>query len=207
MSLTSSRPTGGACCGRAGARAPGGLVNGGKLTLRKTLSDRGVRNVFLAGDRLLVFSAREAKVLRPGGWFGQQAVLAMYDISSLSQPKLLATLSIDGDVLDARLVGTQVRVATASSPDVDVSSPVYTHDGDISEKSKDELRAAVAKTELDDWILSDVPCKTAPARRSAKDVWWNAPTWPVRRSSRESTRLRCRHSTWSRLCSPAWPWA
>ena len=128
-------------------------VNGGKLTLRKTLPDKGVRNVFLTGDRLLVFSGRETQSSEPGlRWAGQQAVLTMYDISSLSQPKLIATLTVDGDVLDARLVGTQVRVATASSPDVDIASPVYTRDGDISEKSKDELRAAVAKTNVDDWI-------------------------------------------------------
>ena len=128
-------------------------VNGGKLTLRKTLPDTMVRNVFLTGDRLLVFSGQEAQSSEPGlRWTGQQAVLTMYDISSLSQPKLIATLTIDGDVLDARLVGTQVRVATASSPDVDISSPVYTPDGGISEKSKDELRAAVAKTNVDDWI-------------------------------------------------------
>ena len=54
----------------------------------------------------------------------------MYDISNLSDPRLIATLTIDGDVLDARLVGTQVRVVTASSPDVDAPSPVYTPDGE-----------------------------------------------------------------------------
>ena len=128
-------------------------IDGGKLTLRKTLPDTMVRNAFLNGDRLLVFSGREAQSSEPGlRWTGQLALLTMYDISSLSQPKLIATLTIDGDVLDARLVGTQVRVATASSPDVDIASPVYTRDGDISEKSKDELRAAVAKTNVDDWI-------------------------------------------------------
>ena len=60
----------------------------------------------------------------------------MYDISSLSDPKLIATLTIDGDVLDARLVGTQVRVATVSSPDVDAPSPVYTPDGGISQSPR-----------------------------------------------------------------------
>ena len=37
----------------------------------------------------------------------------MYDISNLSDPRHIATLTIDGDVLDARLVGSQVRVVTA----------------------------------------------------------------------------------------------
>jgi uncharacterized secreted protein with C-terminal beta-propeller domain len=137
------------------ARARVHLVgfNGGKMTLRKTLPDTRVRNVFLSGERLLVFSGQADQISEPGWrWTGQQAVLTMYDISSLSDPELLATLTIDGDVLDARLVGTQVRVATVSSPDIDAPSPVYTPDGGISQKSKDELRAAVADTNVDDWI-------------------------------------------------------
>jgi uncharacterized secreted protein with C-terminal beta-propeller domain len=76
----------------------------------------------------------------------------MYDVADLSQPRRVATLTIDGDILDARMVGTQVRVATASSPDIDVPSPVYTPGGDIAERSKSQLRAAIAKTEVDDWV-------------------------------------------------------
>ena len=112
-----------------------------------------VRNVFLSGERVLVFSGQTVQSFEPGlPWAGQQAVLTMYDISSLSDPQLIATLTIDGDVLDARLMGTQVRVVTVASPDVDAPSPVYTPDGEISQKSKDELQAAVAKTKVDDWI-------------------------------------------------------
>ena len=126
---------------------------GGKMTLRKTLPDPDARNVFLSGERLLVFSGQTAEDFEPGmRGAGQKAVLTMYDISNLSDPELLATLTIDGDVLDARLVGTQVRVATVSSPDVDAPSPVYTPDGRVSGKSKDELRAAVAMTTVDDWV-------------------------------------------------------
>ena len=129
-----------------------GLDNG-KMTLRDTLPDTMARNVFLSGERLLVFSGQTVGSSEPGSpWAGQRAVLTMYDISNLSNPELIATLIIDGDVLDARLVGTQVRVVTVSSPDVDAPSPVYTSDGEISQKSKDELRAAVAKTTADDWI-------------------------------------------------------
>jgi uncharacterized secreted protein with C-terminal beta-propeller domain len=128
-------------------------LDGGKMTLRKVLPDTMVRNVFLSGERLLVFSAQTAQNFGPGlTWAGQQSVLTMYDISNLSDPKRIATLTIDGDVLDARLVGTQVRVVTASSPDVDAPSPVFTPDGGIAQKSEDELRAAVANTNVDDWI-------------------------------------------------------
>jgi uncharacterized secreted protein with C-terminal beta-propeller domain len=130
-------------------------LDGGKMTLRKTLPDTMVRHVFLSGERVLVFSGQTIQSSEPGlRWAGQQAALSMYDISSLSNPKLIATLTVDGDVLDARLVGTQVRVATAWSPDVDAPSPVYAPDGGVSQESKDELRAAVAKTNVDDWIPS-----------------------------------------------------
>jgi hypothetical protein len=128
-------------------------LDGGKMTRRETLSDTVVRNVFLSGQRLLVFSGQAGQVSEPGArWAGQQAILTMYDISNFSNPELIATLTLDGDVLDARLVGSQVRVVTVSSPDVDAPSPVYTPDGQISEKSKDDLRAAVANTNVDDWI-------------------------------------------------------
>jgi uncharacterized secreted protein with C-terminal beta-propeller domain len=128
-------------------------LDGGKMTLRKTLPDTMVRNVFLSGDRVLVFSGQAVQNSDAGlRWAGQQAVLTMYDISKLSDPRQIATLTIDGDVLDARLVGTEVRVVTAFSPDVDAPSPVYTPDGGISQESKDELRDAVAKTTVDDWI-------------------------------------------------------
>ena len=128
-------------------------LDAGKMTLRKTLPDTMVRNVFLSGDRVLVFSGQTAQSSEPGlRWAGQQAVLTMYDISDLSDPQLIAKLTIDGNVLDARLVGTQVRVVTISSPDVNAPAPVYAPDGGITEKSKEELRAAVASTHVDDWI-------------------------------------------------------
>ena len=128
-------------------------VSDGTMTLRRTLPDTDVRNVFLSGDRLLVFSGQAAETFEPGlRWAGQQAVLTMYDISDLGDPELVATLTVDGDVLDARLVGAQVRVATVSSPDVDAPSPTYTRTGRISATSKAELRAAIARTTVDDWV-------------------------------------------------------
>jgi len=128
-------------------------LDDGKMTLRKTLSDMTARNVFLSGERMLVFGGQAVQSFESGlRWSGQQSLLMMYDISNLSDPQQIATLTTDGEVLDARLMGSQVRVVTVSSPDIDAPSPVYTPDGQISRKSKDELRAAVAKTNVDDWI-------------------------------------------------------
>ena len=40
-------------------------LDGGKMTLRKTLPDTMVRNVFLSGDRVLVFSGQTAQSFEP----------------------------------------------------------------------------------------------------------------------------------------------
>ncbi|HYI54662.1 MAG TPA: beta-propeller domain-containing protein [Microlunatus sp.] len=129
----------------------------GELSRQKTLPGTSARNVFLSGNRLLVFSDQGAESGEPESpWFGTQAVLSMYDISSLSDPELIATLTVDGSVLDARLVGTQVRVVTVASPDVDAPAPDFTRDGRLSKKSENDLRAAVANTTIDDWIPSYV---------------------------------------------------
>lgn len=129
----------------------------GQLTRQKTLPGSTARNVFLSGDRLLVFSDQAAQGGEPGSpWFGGQAALTMYDISSLTDPLLIATLTIDGSVLDARLVGTQVRVVTVASPDIDAPAPDFTRDGRLTKKSENDLRTAVANTTIDDWIPSYV---------------------------------------------------
>jgi uncharacterized secreted protein with C-terminal beta-propeller domain len=128
-------------------------ASAGRLTRRATLPGTGARTVFLSGERLLVFGGSPVEAFEPGlRGPGQRAVLTMYEIADLSRPARRATLTVDGDVLDARLVGTQVRVTTVASPDVDAPWPVYTPTGGISSKSKAELRAAVAKTTVDDWI-------------------------------------------------------
>jgi uncharacterized secreted protein with C-terminal beta-propeller domain len=129
----------------------------GELTREKILPGASALNVFLSGTRLMVFSdqgAESGEARSP--WFGAQAVLTMYDISSLRDPKLIATLTVDGSVLDARLVGSQVRVVTVATPDIDAPAPDYTRDGRLSKKSEKNLRAAVANTTIDDWIPSYV---------------------------------------------------
>lgn len=125
----------------------------GRLSKLATLPDTDVRNVFLSGTRVLVFSGQPPEEFAPGPRsVAQRQRLTTYDIATLRTPKLVATLAVDGDVLDARLVGTQVRVATAFSPDLDIPSPYRGREGGIAEVSKQQLRDAVAKSTVNDWL-------------------------------------------------------
>lgn len=124
----------------------------GEMTLRGTLPEGNVRNVFLSGDRLLLFSGPPTEDFPPGRTEpGQRATLTLYDIADLAAPRRVASLTIDGDVLDARLVGTQVRVATVAAPDLDMPSP-RTRNGRLSWRWKEAIRDAVAATTVDDWL-------------------------------------------------------
>ncbi len=125
----------------------------GRLSKRATLPDTEVRNVFLSGARVLVFSGRRplgvAPVTRSSS---PREYLTIYDIATLRSPKRVATLAVDGEVVDARLVGTQVRVATTFSPDLDIASPYFDDDGGLAEESEQQLREAVAQSTVDDWL-------------------------------------------------------
>lgn len=124
----------------------------GRLSALATLPDTEVRNVFLSGTHVLVFSGQRPAAAPESGSAAARELLTTYDIATLRSPKLVATLALDGDVLDARLVGTQVRVATAFSPDLDIPSPYFGRDGGITAESKKQLKDAVARSTLDDWL-------------------------------------------------------
>ncbi|HEY5821708.1 MAG TPA: beta-propeller domain-containing protein, partial [Propionibacteriaceae bacterium] len=125
----------------------------GRLSKLATLPNTNVSNVFLTGTRVLVFSGQQPAEDAPESGSGtQRHSIAVYDISKLRTPKLVATLAVDGEVLDARLVGKQVRIATAFSPDLNIPSPNYGRNGEIDGKSKRQLEDAIAKSTVDDWI-------------------------------------------------------
>ncbi|HET9647528.1 MAG TPA: beta-propeller domain-containing protein, partial [Microlunatus sp.] len=128
-------------------------AHNGQLSKVATLPDTDVGNVFLSGTRVLVFSGQRPDEVAPGPRSARQRqLLTIYDIATLRTPKLVATLAVDGDVLDARLVGAQVRVVTAFSPDLDIPSPYFGREGGIAEESKKQLQDAVAKSTVDDWL-------------------------------------------------------
>jgi len=126
-------------------------THNGRLSKLATLPVTDVRNVFLSGTRVLAFSAQGPQDVAPRP-AAQRQLLTLYDIATLRTPKLVATLAVAGEVLDARLVGAQVRVATAFSPDLDIPSPYYGREGGIAEESKKQLRDAVANSTVDQWL-------------------------------------------------------
>ena len=85
----------------------------------------------VAGLRALVQAAR-----------GRCEIMAGGGVTAADAPALIASLTVDGTVLDARLVGTQVRVTTVASPDLDIPAPDFTRDGRLTRKSEQQLRAA-----------------------------------------------------------------
>ncbi len=124
----------------------------GRMSKRATLPETDVRNVFLSGTHVLVFSGPPPEFAPEPRSVAQRQLLTTYDIANLRTPERLATLAVDGAVLDARLVGTQVRIATAFSPDLDVPSPYYGREGGIAPESKKQLKDAVARSTVDDWL-------------------------------------------------------
>ncbi len=127
-------------------------ADAGRMSTVATLPDRAVRDVFLSGTRVLVFSGERPEQFRSGPRSAQRQLLTTYDISTLRSPTRVATLAVDGDVVDARMVGTRVRVATAFSPDLDIASPVFGRGGDVVDRSERQMRAAVAASTVDDWL-------------------------------------------------------
>ena len=128
-------------------------VKGGKMTLRKTLPDRWFATCSSPATGCWYSAVSRIERFEPGfRWPGQQAVLTMYDISNLTDPQLLATLTIDGDVLDARLVGTQVRVATVSRPTSTPrrrSTPQRRH---LRASPRTSCGPLWRRTTVDDWV-------------------------------------------------------
>jgi uncharacterized secreted protein with C-terminal beta-propeller domain len=100
--------------------------------------------LFLGDDELLVMYTREAE---QDGDHHSVFTVDRLDPESL---EVLDTFSLEGSMLDARLVDGQIRLAVLSSPSVEpLWEEFYDSDGEVS-----DLREAVRSTELEDWLPS-----------------------------------------------------
>jgi uncharacterized secreted protein with C-terminal beta-propeller domain len=129
-------------------------ANDGNPIVRATLPFSDTKNVFIKGNRLVVF--RSEAQYRTFDAFGavlpSKSTISVYDIADISAPRVISNMEMNSGIIDARLVGDMVRVVTSHSPDVDIDSPEYDPNGQLSEKSKQSLRDEINKSSIDTWL-------------------------------------------------------
>jgi len=125
-------------------------------TLR--LSSSWTNNLLLSGDHLLVLSrggywaeplpAMTARMIAP---VATSSVLTDIDVSNPASMKVVKTLTLDGSYVDARLIGTTVRVVSSESLPVEVPwvmpSPTTTNAAAIAQN-----KAVLASAPLKVWM-------------------------------------------------------
>ena len=131
----------------------------GSLLLGDANSHGG--EVFLSGDRVLLLANgwREDQVApsREGGpdiaYFGGQsvAILSTIDISDPEAPALENRIELDGEYVTARLVDGSARIVLRSAPQFQIQ-PLP--GAETEAQFQRQVRAAVANTEIDDWLPS-----------------------------------------------------
>lgn len=114
-----------------------------------------------AGDRLVVFGApfgpmpteptlREGDDVAIVPWERPETVVAVYDVSQLSTPRLVDRMTVDGAFTSARLTGGRVILVTTGSPTVPF---VYPGGGAGAEDRATEAnRDAVLASTIDQWV-------------------------------------------------------
>ena len=120
----------------------------GTLDLSSSGVQYGQLNLLLSGDHGLVIStsASEAGPASPAGpRYGPKFIL----VGLAGQPRVLASYTISGNLVDARLTGSIVRVVTDSAPNIvfpDVPS------GTSDAERVAAYRAATGRAGLDAWL-------------------------------------------------------
>ena len=117
-------------------------ANNGNPEVKAKLAVSNVDSLLLSGTHLLLLSGQN----------GSQTLVTTFDISDLSHPVEIGALQMDGNLIDARMVGTQVRVATNYTPQPDIPSPAYDNSGNPSQQSIKALPGEVAATTLQDRV-------------------------------------------------------
>ena len=120
----------------------------GTLDLSSSGVQYGQLNLLLSGDRVLVIStsASEAGPASPAvPQYGPKFIL----VDLAGQPRVLASYTISGNLVDARLTGSIVRVVTDSAPNIvfpDVPS------GTSDAERMATYRVATSQAGLDAWL-------------------------------------------------------
>lgn len=93
--------------------------------LSETMIDDTPKEIFLSGDRLVLFTtgsasrdddgpvyASQVKAMRYYGGYAPVTHALFYDISDRKNPRVIRDVEIDGDYTDARLIGTTLYLVT-----------------------------------------------------------------------------------------------
>lgn len=135
-------------------------ANDGNPIVRSVLSANNVKNVFFTGDRLVVFRAEQPLYAydMPSydtssklAYGSQRSTVVLYDIADIANPKTLGSFDVTGDIVDARMVGTQVRLVTSYTPDVNVTPEWNPNGSGYTDATKRKLNDTIAASKLEQW--------------------------------------------------------
>jgi Beta propeller domain len=137
-----------------------------KPDLVASLAVEGASSLLLRGERAVVVShtygggqlPTDARLIAP---MPTKTVLTDVDLSAPSRPRVVRTLTLDSSYLDARLVGSSLRVVLTSQPPIDFeppSEPGPAGDRAALERNRSKIRSSRAR----DWL----PSYTLRSRRT-----------------------------------------
>ncbi|NDL60263.1 beta-propeller domain-containing protein [Phytoactinopolyspora mesophila] len=124
----------------------------GELSLSKGWAES---SLFLSGDRALVFVREHSTVhyetfdSYPSWWDSMTTTMHLIDLRDPSNPVIESSLRVDGDYLDARLIGDTVRVVVSSPPTL--RFPVIDN-AESPDELLEHMRKAVDESSIEDWL-------------------------------------------------------
>lgn len=120
----------------------------GSLNLASAGVAGGPANLLLSGDQALLITPGEGTVSVDGPVLRQYGP-RFFLIDLAGQPRVTASYTIEGSLIDARQVGSVVRIVTASQPDIYLPAPPS---GASDAERVAAYRAATGQAGLDAWL-------------------------------------------------------
>lgn len=129
-----------------------------RVTGRLHLGNRSVQSLFLSGDKVLLFGSGwnlyqpQARIDAEFAPTYQSPSLELIEVDISSDPEIVRTMTIDGQLVSGRMVGDTVRLVTASGPvGFEWSFPSGTGLR-AEQKAVEENREIIRRSKPDNWI-------------------------------------------------------
>ncbi|HEY7261451.1 MAG TPA: beta-propeller domain-containing protein [Trebonia sp.] len=120
----------------------------GSLNLASARFPGGPANLLLSGDHALLLTSDE-EMVSPDGPSAPVNGPRFLLIDLSGQPRIIASYTIQGSMVDARMTGSVARIVTASQPDI--SFPAPPPGASVAERVAAD-RAATGQAGLDAWL-------------------------------------------------------